>query len=169
MKSTCEWPWSIEQVRQVCGDLGLLASGEAHVQELLEACVRGCAGGGEPFELIGVLDRAQHRQRRAHRDIAGVGQRLLEAEQLQRPGRVGDRVGAGGVEQLSGGGVGVAAVGPVGQRDRARARSRFGVGPLEVGEDHRRLAACLEDERGEPLGDGHRGVAGEVERGLAPA
>ena len=83
-----------EQAGEVGGDVCLPAAGEPHLQERLEARVRGRARGGQPFQLVGVLDRAQHRQRGGHRDVARARNRLLEAEQLQRPGRVGDRVGA---------------------------------------------------------------------------
>jgi hypothetical protein len=82
----------------VGGDFGLLAPRESHLQDLLEAGVSCSPRLCQTLELVRVLYRAQHRQCGRHRHVARAWQRLLEAEQLQRPGRVGDRVRAGQVE-----------------------------------------------------------------------
>ena len=170
MKSTCEWPWSMQQRGEVGGDLGLRAAREAHLDDLLEARVGGRAGGGEALELVGVLDRAQHRQRGGHRDVARAGQRLLEAEQLQRPRRVRDRVAPVRVEQRRDGRVRVvcrrssrsARSCPRSARASASGRSR--TGRIIAGSRPFWSASSVE-----PLGDRHRRVAGEVERGRARA
>jgi hypothetical protein len=104
-----------EETGQVGPDVALAAPGEPRADDLLVGRVGGCAGGGEPLELVGVLDRAEHRQGAGHGHIPGLGQRLLQAQQVHGPGRVGDRVATVRVEQSRGGGVRVAAVGPVGQ------------------------------------------------------
>ena len=153
-----------QELGEICRHLRLFAPREANLENRLEACVRGRARGGEPIELLGVLDRAQHGQRGGHRHIVGVGQGLLEAEQLQRPRGVGDRVRSVGVEDRGEPGERVGAVDPVGQRDRARTRRTLGVGALEGGQDHRRLTPLLEREQRQALGDRHRRVPGEVDQ-----
>ena len=117
-------PVVAEEAGEVGGDLALAATRELTLGDLLEARVGGRAGGGEPLELVRVLDRAQHRQRARHRNVRRVGQRLLQCEHVHRPGRVGDRVPAVWVEQLGRRGVRVASVRPVGQRQGGSRREQ---------------------------------------------
>lgn len=88
-----------EQPGQIGGHVGLLAAGEPDLEDLL---VRGVGGGprrGEPVQLMGVLDGAQHRQRLGEGGVRGPGQQLLEAEQMHGPGVVADPEAALRVEQ----------------------------------------------------------------------
>ena len=88
-------PVLAQQAGEVGGDLASrVRPANRTLDDLLEARVGRGARRGQPLELVGVLDRAQHRQRARHRDVARVGQRVLQAEQVHRPGRVGDRVAA---------------------------------------------------------------------------
>jgi hypothetical protein len=152
-----------QEAGEIGSDLALAAAGELHLRDLLEARIRGRAGGGQPLELVSVFDRPQHRQRARHRHVRRVGQSLLQAEHVHRPRRVGDRVARSWVEELRGRGVRVTAVRPVGQRQGRRARSGLGIGTLEDRHDHRRPTRGLEHEHRDPLRDRDRLVAREVQ------
>ena len=103
----------LQSFGEVGRDLGLLAAREAHADDVVERGVGRLARGGQELELVRVLDRPQHRQGVARRDVVGIGQDALKAEQVHRPGRVRDRVAALGIEQLGRRLVRVVAVGPV--------------------------------------------------------
>ena len=164
MKSTCECPCLRRKPGEVGGDLALGATGELHADDLLEARVGRGARRGQPLELVVALDRAQHRQRVRHRDVARPGQRALEAEQVHRPGRVGDGVAAVRLQERRRRRVRVVPVRPVVQRQRAGGGCGLGVGPLEDRHDHGRLARGGHDEHRDALGDRDRRVAGQVQQ-----
>ena len=151
-----------QQVGEVGSDVELAAAREPDPQEVSEDGIQRGGAGGEQLELVGVLDRPQHRQRGGHRHVAGAGQLLLETEHVHRPRGVGYRVTAVGRQQLRRRLVGILAVAPFAHDQRAGAWGRLGVGPLDHGNDHRRLAAGLDREQRDPLGDRDRRVAGEV-------
>ena len=74
-----------EEAGELGCNLALGAAGEAHLPDLLEARIGRGTRGGESFELLGILDRAQHRKRARHRHVLRLGQRLLESEHVHRP------------------------------------------------------------------------------------
>ena len=152
-----------EQPSQVGADLGFAPAGEAEPGDLLERGIDGLAGIRQALELIRVLDRAQHRQLRGHRHVARVRQRLLEREHVHRPSGIGDRVASAGVKQVGGHRVGIAAVGPVAQRDNRGPRRPLGIGPFENRDDHRRIGSRRDHEHRDPLADHGRLVAREVD------
>ncbi len=77
-----------EEAGEISGDLALGATGEADLPDLLEARIGRGTRGGESFELVRVLDGAQHRQCARHRHVLRLGQLPLEAEHVHRPRRV---------------------------------------------------------------------------------
>ena len=166
VKSTWEWPWldaaarpGRRRPRSPCGPAKRTFS------DLLEARVGGRPGGGEPLELVGVLDRAQHRQRRGHRDVARcraapAGGRAAAAPTPSRRSRTTPSGSSSGAAAAYGSSPSVQSVSAI----VPALGAPLGVGPLEHRQDHRRVAVLLDDEQREPLGDGHRHVAGEVEQ-----
>ena len=56
-----------EEAGEIGGDLALGAAGEAHLPDLLEARIGRGTRGGESFELLRVLDGAEHRKCARHR------------------------------------------------------------------------------------------------------
>ena len=122
-----------QELGEVGRDVGLLPAGEPELEDVPVRGVRGGSGRRHARQLLGVLDRAEHRQRLGHRHVARSGEALLQAEHVHRPGGVGDRRSARRVEERRGRGVRVAAVGPVVQRERPGARRALGVGALSVG------------------------------------
>ena len=152
-----------QQGGEVGGDLVLGAAGEADVDDLLEvasapapaAASRSSSSGSLTARSIG---SASVRRRSSLSGSARCSPNRCIAqaasEMAYRPSRV---------EQRRGGPVGVVAVEPVGQRTAGSRRGRLrGVGPLQVGHDHRRLTRSADHEHREPLGDRGRRVAGEV-------
>jgi hypothetical protein len=162
VKSTCECPYA-QEAGEVGGDVAFPAPGERDARDVLEARVDGRAGGREAVDLGGVLDGAEHGQRVGHRDVARRGERGLEAEEVHRPGGVGDRVAPARIEQRRGRRVGVLAVRPVVQRDTRRGRRRLRARALEDGHDHRGRLRGLDGEQRDALGDRDRRVAREVD------
>ena len=121
-----------QQRGEVGGDLVLGSPREAHLDDLVEALVGSRAGSSEALELVGVLDRAQHRQCPGHRDVPRAGERILKAEELEGPGGVGDRVRPIPVEQRRERRERVVCpVGPVDQLDRPGARRALRVGTFQ--------------------------------------
>ena len=110
------------------------------------------AGPGHPLQLGRVLDRAQHRQAVADGDERGRRQRVLQAQQVQRPGRVGDRVPPLAVQQRRGRRVRVDAVTPVHELTRRPGGRPGRVRVLERRHDHRRRPLGDEHQKREPLG-----------------
>jgi hypothetical protein len=150
-----------QEAGQVGGDVGFPPAGERDVHDVEVGGVGRRTGRREPCEFVGVLDRAQHRQAVGQRDVRRRGQRPLQAEQVQGPGRVAHAVPPVRAQQPGRDAVRVAAVGPVGHRQRRRAGRLLGVGTLQRGHQQRRRPADGEDEQREPLGDRGRLVSGE--------
>ena len=163
VKSTCEWPCARRKpARSAAISLSVRPAKRTPAMSSKLASAAAPAV-GEPLDLVLVLDRAQHRQRAGHRDVARAGQRRLQPEHVHRPRRVGDRVAPVRVEQRGRRRVGVVAVRPVGQRHHAGGGRVLGVRALEDRHDHRRLSRAVDDEHRDALGDRDRRVAGEVE------
>ena len=117
-----------QQPGEVRRDLGLAPAGEAQLDDLEERGVGRCAGRRKPDELVVVLDGPQHREALRHRLVPRARQRLLQTEEVHRPGRVRDGVAPRRVEELASHRVRVRPVRPVadGQRGRPGAASASG-------------------------------------------
>ncbi len=153
-----------EQVGEVGGDVGLVASAEGNLPDLLERCVCGRTRGRQQLQLRRVLDGTQHRQGVGEGGVRGGRQCLLQSEQMHRPGVVADAEPAEPeplIEQGGGGGVGVLAVGPVAQGQAGRAGGLRGVRGFQGGDDEDGVPAGDENQQGEPLGLRGGRVAGE--------
>ena len=156
-----------QQPRQVGGDVGLLPAGEPHPQDLLVRRVRGRARRLQPGELVGVLDRAEHRQALRHR--AGTTFRaphccnpsrcIAHARVRDRHDRAVRRSSARAARER------VLAVEPVHERRgsaapaAASASGRSRVGTSSVGS-----SVGSQDEHGQPFGDRRGLVAGEPDQ-----
>lgn len=164
MKSTCAWPCSRSSRSRSAAISDSLRPHEGNVPDVLERCVRCRARGRQQLELRRVLDGAQHRQGLGEGGVGGAGQRLLQSQEVHRPGVVADAEAAGGVEEGCGGGVGVLAVGPVAQGQCGRAGRLRGVRGLQGGDDEDGILSGGEDQQGEPFGGRGGRVAGEPDQ-----
>ena len=79
VKSTCSWPNSRSRpARSAATSVSLRPANRTSRISLVRR-VRGGARGRQPGELVGVLDRPQHRQAVGQRPVRRAGQRALEA------------------------------------------------------------------------------------------